>query len=316
MLTEFFSRFALPFSPLWQDLLPGVRACRVSICAQTKMETSLSVCRQENETELFFCFSGQMELWRGEKKHWSLTGNCMLLCLPASGERTLVLQGALEGVLLAIQNDAFCFWMKQNREKQETTLAEKAKMQKLMVEQGWLIQPLDWPAAFLDAWSRLSPKEQGLCCLTKGMEICGRIEQKTLAEGTSFALRNACQTRQMAAMAAYLEAHLDEKLTIASLSRRFYMSQTALKTAFRSHFGLPVHCYLQQKRMERAEQALREGEKSILEVAHAVGYESISQFNACFKRFFGVTPTQYRKLSDSGKNGPFPLDETNSPRLS
>ena len=45
-----------------------------------------------------------------------------------------------------------------------------------------------------------------------------------------------------------------------------------------------------------------------LQVAQAVGYDGVSQFNPAFRRQYGCTPTQYRKMSKSGGLHPLPQD--------
>ena len=92
-----------------------------------------------------------------------------------------------------------------------------------------------------------------------------------------------------------MEAHLDEPLTISALSRRACLSATIFKAGFRRLYGLPVHAWLRQRRMERAAELLRDSSLSVLGVAQSVGYSSASQFTAAFRRQYGVTPAQYRK---------------------
>ena len=64
--------------------------------------------------------------------------------------------------------------------------------------------------------------------------------------------------------------------------------------------GCPFHKWLLQQRMAKAVELLRHSSMSILEVAQSVGYEGVSQFNVVFKRIYGVTPSRYRKMSDTG----------------
>ncbi len=46
--------------------------------------------------------------------------------------------------------------------------------------------------------------------------------------------------------------------------------------------------------MEIADQLLAEGQYTIAEVAHAVGYRSLGRFAAAFQRHFGVTPKRHQ----------------------
>ena len=100
---------------------------------------------------------------------------------------------------------------------------------------------------------------------------------------------------------AYMEEHIDQKLTIPALSRRFCLAPTSLKAGFRRQYGQPVHTWLRCRRLERAAELLRSSELGVLEVAQAVGYNSASQFGAAFQRQYGVTPSQYRKMSEMAK---------------
>ena len=93
----------------------------------------------------------------------------------------------------------------------------------------------------------------------------------------------------------YMEAHLDESLTIPALSRRACLSATTFKEAFRQLYGLPIHTWLRQRRMERAAELLNTSGLNLEGVAKAVGYSSVSQFAAAFRQQYGVTPGQYRK---------------------
>lgn len=100
---------------------------------------------------------------------------------------------------------------------------------------------------------------------------------------------------------SYLEGilNLDEKITIDYLCHKFYISPTTFKKYFRSIRGQPVYTWLSHKRMEKAAELLRCSSMTVLDVAQAIGYASLSQFNVAFKRHFNCTPRQYRNRSDS-----------------
>ena len=97
----------------------------------------------------------------------------------------------------------------------------------------------------------------------------------------------------------YIQEHLSEKITIQLLSRKFFISPTFLKENFHRACGMPVHTWLIQQRIKRAQKLLCTTQMSIQEIARTVGYESISQFHAAFKGYSGITPGQYRKMSET-----------------
>ena len=93
----------------------------------------------------------------------------------------------------------------------------------------------------------------------------------------------------------YLLEHLAQRLTIEELSRRFLISPTALKKAFRQQYGMSIAAHTQQHRMEKAAQLLQQTKKSVAEVARLVGFQSQSRFTAVFKKHFGYLPTDCRR---------------------
>lgn len=100
---------------------------------------------------------------------------------------------------------------------------------------------------------------------------------------------------------AYLIEHLDQRVTIEELSKKFLMNPTSLKSAFKAAYGTSLAAHVKAHRMEKAAQLLRQTELSGAQIAKRVGYESQSRFAASFKEAYGMLPTEYRKLSEEGK---------------
>lgn len=70
------------------------------------------------------------------------------------------------------------------------------------------------------------------------------------------------------------------------------MSDRTLRRGFIELFGTTVFRYLTDKRMESAEQLLRQGNITVAEVASVVGYSHQGRFAEAFKRRFGITPSE------------------------
>lgn len=104
------------------------------------------------------------------------------------------------------------------------------------------------------------------------------------------------QLKTVRAVHDYLTQHLDSRVTIDELSRRFLMNPSTMKALFKSVYGSSLAAHIREHRMERAAAMLREGDESVAQVARAVGYESQSKFSAEFHKAYGALPTEYRKL--------------------
>ena len=93
-----------------------------------------------------------------------------------------------------------------------------------------------------------------------------------------------------------LTLHMEQRITIEELSRKYLINPTTLKTAFKSIYGTSIAAHIKEHRMEQAAKMLRESEMSIAEIAKAVGYDSQSKFSIAFKSSFNVLPREYRKF--------------------
>lgn len=100
---------------------------------------------------------------------------------------------------------------------------------------------------------------------------------------------------QIYAAKDHLEAQYQNPPTIKQLAQEVGLSETILKTGFKSFFGTTVYNYLFDYRMQIASHMLMETSFQINEIAEFSGYEYQSHFTTAFKRKFEVTPVEYRK---------------------
>ncbi len=99
-----------------------------------------------------------------------------------------------------------------------------------------------------------------------------------------------------------LLSRLENPPTLLELAQIVGVSDRTLRRGFQELFGTTVFRYLTDKRMEWAQQLLRQGNTTIAEVAHFVGYSEPGRFSTAFKRRFGIMPSGclFGKKSVSG----------------
>lgn len=73
------------------------------------------------------------------------------------------------------------------------------------------------------------------------------------------------------------------------------MSQSKLRIAFKSLYGITLYSYIKESIMKRAMQMLADDELNIKNIAHLCGYENAAKFSAAFKAIHGITPSAFRK---------------------
>ena len=91
-----------------------------------------------------------------------------------------------------------------------------------------------------------------------------------------------------------LHAAPGDPWTVGSLASRAAMSRSAFSARFRELLDQPVMGYLTELRMQLAVDLLHRHDRTVAEVATAVGYESDASFSRVFKRHVGTTPRQVR----------------------
>lgn len=94
---------------------------------------------------------------------------------------------------------------------------------------------------------------------------------------------------------ACVEQNLNGDLSVNTLCQHLHVSRDALYRNFRLTLNMTVNEYICQRRMERAEQLLRETDQPLQVVAESCGMINYTYFLKRFKKHTGVTPLQYRK---------------------
>lgn len=97
----------------------------------------------------------------------------------------------------------------------------------------------------------------------------------------------------------YMERNYADRITLADLEKRFYISRYQLSRDFTRLVGCPPHRYLLQKRLLHAQRLLREGGQS-QQVALQCGFGDYTNFYRHFRAAYGVTPRAYR--ARNGRN--------------
>ncbi len=102
------------------------------------------------------------------------------------------------------------------------------------------------------------------------------------------------ESKAVAQVRAYLEAHYAESVSIDTLANLVGLSPYYLIRSFQQQVGLPPHAYQKHWQLMQAKRSLR-SEKPLAEIALESGFYDQSHLNRSFKQTFGITPGQYRK---------------------
>ena len=105
--------------------------------------------------------------------------------------------------------------------------------------------------------------------------------------------RSGLAAWQQLVVAAYIEKHIAESITVPALARFVYLTPHCFSRAFKRSFGIPPHRYVIQQRIERSKTLLAGSALSIAEIGFALGFSRTSSFLAAFRKITGTSPTEY-----------------------
>ncbi len=100
----------------------------------------------------------------------------------------------------------------------------------------------------------------------------------------------------------YIKANYAEALTVETLADIVHLSKSYFMGLFRKIYGMSAIAYVHHVRIEAVCELLKHTDESITEIAIRCGYPSVANFNRHFKKEVGMTPGEYRKISEK-KNG-------------
>jgi AraC family transcriptional regulator len=108
-------------------------------------------------------------------------------------------------------------------------------------------------------------------------------------------LRGGLPAWQQKRVMEFIEAHLAEEISLAALAEVADLSLFHFARAFTQSFGVPPHRYHMTRRMDRAKSLLQKPAFSVTQIGIQIGFRETSSFTKAFRRFTGLTPTDYRR---------------------
>jgi AraC family transcriptional regulator len=84
-------------------------------------------------------------------------------------------------------------------------------------------------------------------------------------------------------------------LDLQALAAESGYSRSHFLRMFEAATGLTPHRYLLQLRLERAQELIRKGSTSLIDIAALCGFSSHAHMSRIFRQLLGVTPSRYRR---------------------
>lgn len=112
------------------------------------------------------------------------------------------------------------------------------------------------------------------------------VSKKSLPENSNILVQRARE---------YILSHFSEPLSLNDVADTLNVTPAYLSSIFKSAQGESYSKYLLRLRMERAALLLcTHSAAKVYDIAVEVGYPSVKHFDTVFKKYYGITPNEYR----------------------
>lgn len=93
----------------------------------------------------------------------------------------------------------------------------------------------------------------------------------------------------------FIKNNIGDPITIESLSRISNLSESRFKQKFKEQIGIPPNEYIWRKKVDCAKQLLKTTDSNLTEIAYRLNFGSSQYFSNTFKKYTGMSPSQYKK---------------------
>ena len=129
------------------------------------------------------------------------------------------------------------------------------------------------------------------------MEVLMILLNRQTKFSTDFAPVQKKSTRLSNMVRRYIDGHYTENITLDDLANICHVSRYYLVHTFTNEYGISPINYMTSCRIREAKQLLKNDDYPLSFISRILGFSSPSYFSQMFKKYEGMSPNEYRKLS-------------------
>ena len=93
----------------------------------------------------------------------------------------------------------------------------------------------------------------------------------------------------------YMDRHCAESIENAKLAELMHVSENHFYYLFKETVGMSPRQYVNELRLKKALNLLKEGKYNLTEIASRAGFSDYNNFGRQFRRYYGCTPKEMEK---------------------
>lgn len=92
----------------------------------------------------------------------------------------------------------------------------------------------------------------------------------------------------------YIESNYEKNIMVTDIAREIGASASYLSRIFKEQTGRTIIYTLNQKKLEKAKEYLKNTDMKVYEIADVLGFENTTYFSHFFKKYAGISPKEYK----------------------
>ena len=97
----------------------------------------------------------------------------------------------------------------------------------------------------------------------------------------------------------YIKEHYTENITVVDVAAHIGYSESYFGYAFKKKYKISVSQYVRELQLAKAKDLLEDTSFSVSSVASYVGFDDSNYFSTLFKKHFGLSPKEYRRIKNT-----------------
>ena len=114
---------------------------------------------------------------------------------------------------------------------------------------------------------------------------------------TEFSPHTPRQTNLLERIFLHVDSHYTDSLSLSGLAKALGYDPSYLSRYFKKQVGYSFSEYLTAYRLSHACHRLKTTDCTVLDCAMSAGFTGLRNFNLCFRKQYGLSPSAYRKAS-------------------
>jgi len=124
-----------------------------------------------------------------------------------------------------------------------------------------------------------------------------KVQQSIVDQSSNIAYKEADGgNADIRKVMAYIDEKYQNDITLDEAAKMVFLNKNYFSEMFKKEAGIGFNEYLNKVRIRKAEKLLTVRNLKINEIGDMVGYRDAAYFIKVFKKYYGMTPSEYRKI--------------------